>query len=784
MVKERMSLMEVVSALEKQQIVLPLFQRPFIWSEEQVCDLFDSLWQGYPIGEILLLEQIPPDLKQRLQCSPFSSQAGSQFLKEIVQQRRSEARIFEEVKQASHLVLDGQQRLFAFYIGVTGRYLRPAMPSSYESAKLYFDLYPLVKLFFESDGDIDNLRTAHHQFRFYSEAQLVRYSQDIQQEFLVDQVKNLDLASFPLLSLDLLQNWGRDRRTAKSEIRRFLKPLSSLPKILVDEFEDMLDNLHNYLWVDKAIKNTTVSPASSYDLLEIFSRLNQGASFQASDLHYAVTIIFPENSSRAGHSNHYFSYYLEKQQESDTLPESAANLENLSDSSLHNFLETSSELAAKPLLKHQHLTTEELAEFSAQEWRSEIFHELNPEKNNQAAMKGTAGGDFEENYERLLEAADDLKISLDFLYHCYLFCEAEEPEKISENIRKREGALALRNNGNHLLHFAEVLDDLRDAVDSCNFIVRHWFSDSLRTEYVLLPVIYYLYKQLNQYLDPLNDLENVDLSRIVRWIALNEVAPSIFRGGMQQLAALWPLLHRCMQNAMNRAKDEPESKNYFPLQQLQQDLQLGFQPESSRSVANGKVNEAIKEELRSLALHDKDIDQLLDHTKIKHRACVPLMALLYSHPQRISLMQRYEERQIDFIQPHKLLSKRMLKTYGLTEAQVELFFSFRESILNLQWVPKRLQTEKGDIPFQQWLSNSQQLQLLGEQNQFQKKQLLINFMRFHHIKTEDGIYTLNAFERFLAERKQLLRKSLKRYSQDFGDWDLQLKLTKIAYAAF
>ena len=147
-------------------------------------------------------------------------------------------------------------------------------------------------------------------------------------------------------------------------------------------------------------------------------------------------------------------------------------------------------------------------------------------------------------------------------------------------------------------------------------------------------------------------------------------------------------------------------------------------------------------------------------------------------------MQRYEERQIDFVQPQKLLSKRLLKTYGLTAEQVELFFARRDSVLNLQWLPKRLQTEKGNIPFRQWFLNSQQLELLGQQNQLKKKELIINFMRFHHIKTEDGIYTIDAFERFLNERKNLLYRALKQYGQDFGNWDLAAKLTKIHYAAF
>ena len=35
------------------QYVLPAIQREFVWRPEQVCQLFDSLLRGYPIGAFL-----------------------------------------------------------------------------------------------------------------------------------------------------------------------------------------------------------------------------------------------------------------------------------------------------------------------------------------------------------------------------------------------------------------------------------------------------------------------------------------------------------------------------------------------------------------------------------------------------------------------------------------------------------------------------------------------------------------------------------------------------------
>ena len=41
------------SGTEGHRHVLPAIQREFVWQPEQVCDLFDSLMQGFPFGEFM-----------------------------------------------------------------------------------------------------------------------------------------------------------------------------------------------------------------------------------------------------------------------------------------------------------------------------------------------------------------------------------------------------------------------------------------------------------------------------------------------------------------------------------------------------------------------------------------------------------------------------------------------------------------------------------------------------------------------------------------------------------
>ena len=43
-----------LDSIASHEYVLPAIQREFVWQPEQVCNLFDSLMQGYPFGEFML----------------------------------------------------------------------------------------------------------------------------------------------------------------------------------------------------------------------------------------------------------------------------------------------------------------------------------------------------------------------------------------------------------------------------------------------------------------------------------------------------------------------------------------------------------------------------------------------------------------------------------------------------------------------------------------------------------------------------------------------------------
>jgi uncharacterized protein with ParB-like and HNH nuclease domain len=45
---------ELAGRILNGDIILPKFQREFVWSKKQVIDLWDSIARNYPIGSVLL----------------------------------------------------------------------------------------------------------------------------------------------------------------------------------------------------------------------------------------------------------------------------------------------------------------------------------------------------------------------------------------------------------------------------------------------------------------------------------------------------------------------------------------------------------------------------------------------------------------------------------------------------------------------------------------------------------------------------------------------------------
>ena len=52
---------DILTDIDRGEVKIPKFQRPFVWRIEQALNLLDSLASGYPVGSVLLWRTIAMD---------------------------------------------------------------------------------------------------------------------------------------------------------------------------------------------------------------------------------------------------------------------------------------------------------------------------------------------------------------------------------------------------------------------------------------------------------------------------------------------------------------------------------------------------------------------------------------------------------------------------------------------------------------------------------------------------------------------------------------------------
>ena len=106
----------LVEQIDSGELSLPDLQRPFVWKQTKVRDLFDSLYRGYPAGYFLFWAT--PTAEQTHQ---FASSTGQ--------------------SQAVKVVVDGQQRLTSLYCVLKGK---PILDENNEEKYLRIAFNPLT----------------------------------------------------------------------------------------------------------------------------------------------------------------------------------------------------------------------------------------------------------------------------------------------------------------------------------------------------------------------------------------------------------------------------------------------------------------------------------------------------------------------------------------------------------------------------------------------------------------------------------------------------------------
>lgn len=130
---------EAVENIHNRKYFLPSIQRELVWDTDRMELLFDSIMQGYPINSFLFWE-VKHNNKKEYQFYEFIKD----YVEDIVE-HNPKANV-DSVTGDFNAILDGQQRLTSFYIGLMGSYserryrARRGKMSSYDKEFLYLNL--------------------------------------------------------------------------------------------------------------------------------------------------------------------------------------------------------------------------------------------------------------------------------------------------------------------------------------------------------------------------------------------------------------------------------------------------------------------------------------------------------------------------------------------------------------------------------------------------------------------------------------------------------------------
>ena len=234
---------EALDSIASHEYVLPAIQREFVWQPEQVCNLFDSLMQGYPFGEFMFW---------RVASENAGQFRWYDFVREYHQRDNPHCPELGAITDKPlTAVLDGQQRLTAFNIGLRGSMARKLPYKWWNSSDAFPRRVLCLDLLASPDPDEEGSR---YVFAFIDE-----YRVGIENARLWFRVSDiLNLAAGP----DML-NWLLDKGLSQDQL--------SLAY-------GTLDRLYQAVRVEPAVAYYEERSQDIERVLNIFIRCNSGGT--------------------------------------------------------------------------------------------------------------------------------------------------------------------------------------------------------------------------------------------------------------------------------------------------------------------------------------------------------------------------------------------------------------------------------------------------------------------------------------------------------------------------
>ena len=245
----------LLTKVEQHEYILPAIQREFVWKPEQICQLFDSLLQGYPFGTFLFW---------KIKSTHQREYQFYDFMRHYHQRDRVHCEKLELIGEQDRIaVLDGQQRMTALNIGLRGSYSWKTQGKWWSSQDAFIErrLYLNLLMTGEVEGG------ARYDFRFLSEEEATRQDPE-QYWFLVRRIMGIDIDELTD-ELDDLDLDKESLRTARNTLRL----------------------LHRTIHLQDKISYYEESEQSLEKVLNIFIRMNSGGTaLSYSDLLLSIAV--------------------------------------------------------------------------------------------------------------------------------------------------------------------------------------------------------------------------------------------------------------------------------------------------------------------------------------------------------------------------------------------------------------------------------------------------------------------------------------------------------------
>jgi hypothetical protein len=237
---EAVNIFDLLEKVDKGQIVIPDFQRPFIWETKQVEELLNSVANGFFIGSILMLEDYP---NNRFSPKPVLGVEDVSY----------------PTDTTIKYILDGQQRVSSLYYA----FYEPSVSLGNQGIKRFF--------FSHQNNEVISAPDPKYLMR-----RLGANRQQIRQ--FIEMLTGLDIQDLPVMSVFLTEE-------------NYYKFIDSHPQI-AEDFKRQLRNTF------EKIKNFTIPvitlpySTSDDDIVNIFERINRtGTPLDTFDL--AVARYYP-----------------------------------------------------------------------------------------------------------------------------------------------------------------------------------------------------------------------------------------------------------------------------------------------------------------------------------------------------------------------------------------------------------------------------------------------------------------------------------------------------------